>query len=126
MTTSTKNAIINTIAAGTLLLLGANAPASADRVFPPSHLSPDAVFDTGTVSDQTVRAPWYFDAESDRRTSLKVKEVQESSPYPSMYYFVNIRNHANDESAKLNEYRRTQRRPDIKIADEDRIANDKS
>jgi hypothetical protein len=126
MTTSTKNSIINTIAAGALLFVGAIAPASADRVFPPNHLSPDAVFNTGTVSDQAVRDPWYFDAESDRRTSLKDNETHESSPYPSMYYFVNIRNHANDERAKLNEYRRTERQPDMRIADEDRIANDKS
>ena len=123
MTTSIS--IINTIIAGALVL-GAAAPASADRVFPPSHLSPDAVFDTGTVSEQAVRDAWYHEGESDRRVSLKDNEMHETSPHPSMYYFVKIHEFGNPETNRLEKFRSMDSTPDVKIVDEERVAGDKS
>ena len=127
MTTSTS--IINTIFAGALVL-GAAAPASADHVFPPRHLSPDAVFNTGTVSEGAIGDPWYHEGESDRRVSLKENETQTSSPNPSTYYFAKIRifppSHLNSESVTGDEYHNLQRDGEIKIADEERVADDKS
>ena len=123
---TTSRSIINTIIAGVLAFLGAIAPASADRVFPPAHLSPDAVFDSGTVSDQAVRDAWYHEGESDRRASLKDNETQESSPHPSRYYFAKVRVfppfHLNGEGAATNEYRDGE--PQIVAAG--RISNDNS
>ncbi len=121
---TTSNSIINTIIVGALVL-GTAAPASADFAFPPARLSPDVVFDAGTASEQTIGNPWYHQNESEQRASLKGNETQEISPYPSIYYFVNIRDHGNDESASLAEYRNT-RRGDANTADQARIADDRS
>jgi hypothetical protein len=122
---TTSNTIINTIIASALIF-GATAPASAEIVFPPAHLSSDAVFERGTVSDETIGNAWYHQNESERRANLTVQETQESSPYPSTYYFVKIRDHANDESARLNKYRSNSRNTEIKIADKARVADDQS
>jgi hypothetical protein len=123
---TTLATINSTIIAAVLLFLGAIAPASADRVFPPAHLSPEAVFDTGAASEQAVPGAWYHEDESGRRASLRQSETRESSPYPSLYYFVKIRDHANDESARLEAYRSTRRGDETTIADKARVADDQS
>ena len=121
MTTS----IINTIFAGALLL-GAATPASADRVFPPPHLSPDAEFDVGTVTEQVIRDAWCHEDESDRRASLRDNEARGPSPYPSMYYFVKVRYYANEESEKFKNNRSRDPRDVITIVDQKQSAHDRS
>jgi hypothetical protein len=123
----TSKSITGTIISGIALFLAAIAPASADRVFPPPHLSPDAVFEAGTIGDTAVEDAWYLEAGSDRRASLKDNETQESSPYPSSYYFARAHvfppPHINDGSV---EYRSTERRGVVKVADEGPITDDNS
>ena len=121
MTTS----IITTFFAGALLL-GAAAPAFADRVFPPSHLSSNAEFDAGTFSEQAVRDAWYHEDESARRASLKDNETHEPAPYPSMYYFVKMRYYANGESEKFKKLRSRGPQDAITIVDQEQSAHNRS
>ena len=121
-----SKSIASKIIAGVTLFLAAIAPSSADSVFPPPHLSPDAVFATSAASDRAVSGASYHTDQSDRRAFLQANETQEASPYPSMYYFVNIRSHNNDERAKLGEYRRSVRTRDLRIADQSGSVDDNS
>ncbi len=125
----TSKSIVGTIISGITLFLAA-APASGDPVFPPSHLSPDAVFATGTVSDQAVKGAWYFEDEADRRVSLKDTEKQESSPYASSYYFAKARvfppRHSNNTSVSRDENRSLAPSNVANVADQESIADDNS
>ena len=108
-----------------LLALSAT-PAHADPVFPPAHLSPDASFTTGGPSSLKTGEGWYHESQAVRRRTLTSAEVHETSPYPSMYYFINIRSYANDESANLDRYRPVDRRTEIKIADQEQFEDGRS
>ena len=126
----TSKSIVGTIISGIAFSLVAIAPASADRVFPPSHLSPDAAFVAGTVSDEAVKGAWYHEDGTDQRASLQDNETQQSSPYPSEYYFTKARvfplSHMNDGSVSPDEYLSSERGDEIKVADEQSITDDNS
>ncbi len=126
----TSKSIVGTVISGVALFLAAIAPASGDHVFPPSHLSPDAVFATGTVSDQAVRGAWYFEDNSGPRASLKGTEKQESSPYASSYYFAKARvfppRHSNNISVSRNKNRSLASSNVANVADQEPIADDNS
>ena len=100
------------------LFLGVGTQVNAERVFPPNHLAPAASFPQGTASEQPVAEAWYQSETSAGRVAIQANEIQEASPYPSLYYFVNIRSHANDENAKLEQFREARRDIEVQIADE--------
>ncbi len=108
-----------------LLALSAN-PGQADPVFPPAHISPDASFATGSPGSLKTGEGWYHESQAARRQTVTSAEVHETSPYPSMYYFINIRSYANDESANLEKYRPLDRRTEIKIADQEQFEDSRS
>ena len=85
--------------------LTAAGTASAERTFPPQHLNGEAGFSAGTVAQTAVSQAWYHSADSDLRVQRAAAETRQPSPYPSMYYFVNIRNNANDESTAIQAFR---------------------
>ena len=126
----TSKSIVGTVISGIALFLAAIAPASGDHVFPPSHLSPNAVFATGTVSDKAVRGAWYFEDEADQRQSLKDTEKQESSPFASSYYFAKARvfppRHSNNNSVSADENRSVAPSNVANVADQESIADDNS
>ncbi len=108
-----------------LLALSAN-PGHADPVFPPAHLSTDASFATGGPSSLKTGEGWYHESQAARRQTLTSAEVHETSPHPSMYYFINIRSYANDESANLEKYRSVEQPTAIKIADQEQSEDGRS
>ena len=120
-----STSIIYTLFAAAIIL-GVSSQASAERVFPPAHLAPQASFPAGTVSDQEVKDAWYQTQSTEQRESLVANEVQEASPYPARYYFINIRDHANDESDNLAAYRNVQPSISVQVADETDSEDDNS
>ena len=108
-----------------LLALSAT-PGHADPVFPPAHISPDASFATGSPSALKTGEGWYHESQAARRQTLATAELHEASPHPSMYYFINIRGYANDESTNLEKYRSVDRRTAIKIADQGQFEDSRS
>ena len=121
----TSTSMISSIFAGALIL-GATGPVNADRVFPPSHLASDAQFPAGTASEQNVEDAWYQTQTAEQRDSLQASEIRERSPYPTMYYFVNIRGHANDERASLDQFEKVTNDADVQVADESGVDDDNS
>ena len=122
---NTSTSMMSSIFAGALIL-GIAGPANADRVFPPSHLAPNAQFPAGTASEQDVGDAWYQTQTAEQRDSLQANEIRERSPYPTMYYFVNIRGHANDERASLDRFEKVTNDTDVQVADESGIDDDNS
>ncbi|MCZ6892960.1 MAG: hypothetical protein O7H40_02790 [Gammaproteobacteria bacterium] len=108
-----------------LLALSAK-PGHADPVFPPAHISPDASFATSSPSSFETGEGWYHGSQAARRQTLATAEVHQASPRPSMYYFINIRSYANDESKNLENYRAVDRPTEIKIADQEQIEDSRS
>ena len=108
-----------------LLALSAT-PGHADPVFPPAHISPDASFATGSPSALKAGEGWCHESQAARRQTIASAEVHEASPYPSMYYFINIRSYANEESTNLEKYRPLDRRTEIKIADQEQFEDSRS